>query len=432
MNPVPIPISNKAASDPVAVGGRQRLLLLIPTTTYRAEAFVEAARRLDVDLTVASEHDSTFSPAEPDRLLTLDFAGPMRAAEQVRAFAVEYPVTAVFGVDDGTAVVAAHASRALGIGRNQVEAVEAAANKHRQRVLLRDRGVPVPEFRVCSVQDRAASLADEVSYPCVLKPVALAASRGVIRVDDPVQFAQAFPRVVAIVTEAARHVTGHPDSEILIEDYVPGPEFALEGWLDEGRLTVLALFDKPDPLEGPYFAETIYVTPSCYSSDIQAALTACAESAARAIGLGFGPVHVELRYNENGPWLIELAARPIGGKCGQGLRFGSDGSVSLEELLLGKTLGLSGDSLEREASAVAVMMIPVLKAGIMKQVRGVTEALSVPHVTDMIITVHPGQELVPLPEESRYAGFIFARHDSPEGAESAVREAYACLDFVIE
>jgi biotin carboxylase len=413
------------------VGGRQRLLLLIPTTTYRAEAFVEAARRLDVDLTVASEHDSTFSTNEPDRLLTLDFANPELASDQVRAFAIEYPVTAVFGVDDGTAVVAAHASRKLGVARNRVEAVEAAASKHRQRVLLKDRGVPVPEFRVCSVQDSAASLADEVSYPCVLKPVALAASRGVIRVDDAFQFARAFPRVVAIVTEAARHLTGHPDSEILIEEYVPGPEFAVEGWLDDGRLTTLALFDKPDPLDGPYFAETIYVTPSRYPSDVQAALTTCAELAAQAIGLESGPVHVELRYNENGPCLIELAARPIGGKCGQGLRFGPDGSVSLEELLLGKTLGLFGDSLEREPSAVAVMMIPVLKAGIMKQVRGVTEALSVPHVTDVIITVHPGQQLVPLPEESRYVGFIFARDDSPVVAESAVRAAYECLDLVI-
>lgn len=432
MNPVPIPISNKAASDPVAVGGRQRLLLLIPTTTYRAEAFVEAARRLDVDLTVASEHDSTFSPTEPERLLTLDFADPMRAAEQVRAFAVEYPVTAVFGVDDGTAVVAAHASRKLGIARNQVEAVEAAANKHRQRVLLKDRGVPVPEFRVCSVQESAASLADEVSYPCVLKPVALAASRGVIRVDDPVQFAQAFPRVVAIVTEAARHVTGHPDSEILVEEYVPGPEFALEGWLDEGRLIALALFDKPDPLDGPYFAETIYVTPSRYPSDVQAALIACAELAAQAIGLEFGPVHVELRYNENGPWLIELAARPIGGKCGKALRFGPDGSISLEQLLLGKTLGRFGDVPERESSATAVMMIPVQKAGILKQVFGVTEALSIPHVTDVVVTVHLGQQLVPLPEESRYVGFIFARGDTSEAVDRAVRRAHESLDFVID
>lgn len=385
-----------------------------------------------MDLTVASEHDSTFSSAEPDRLLTLDFADPMRAAQQVRAFAVEYPITAVFGVDDGTAIVAAHASRALGIGRNRVEAVEAAGNKHLQRELLSAGGVPVPGFRACSLQENAAALATEVSYPCVVKPAALAASRGVIRVDAPDRFGQVFDRVAAIVDGATAELGSRADSEILVEDYVPGPEFALEGWLDEGRLTVLALFDKPDPLEGPYFAETIYVTPSCYSSDIQAALTACAESAARAIGLGFGPVHVELRYNENGPWLIELAARPIGGKCGKGLRFGPDGSISLEQLLLGKTLGRFRDVPERESSATAVMMIPVQRAGILKQVFGVTEALSVRHVTDVMVTVHLGQQLVPLPEESRYVGFIFARGETSEAVERAVRRAHESLDFVID
>lgn len=385
-----------------------------------------------MDLTVASEHDSTFSAAEPDRLLTLDFADPMRAAEQVRAFAVEYPVTAVFGVDDGTAIVAAHASRALGIERNRVEAVEAAGNKHRQRELLRDGGVPVPGFRSCSLQENAAALASEVSYPCVVKPAALAASRGVIRVDDPDRFAEVFDRVAATVVQATTEPGSRADSGILVEDYVPGPEFALEGWLDEGRLIVLALFDKPDPLEGPYFAETIYVTPSRYSFAVQAALTACAESAARAIGLEFGPVHVELRHNENGPWLIELAARPIGGKCGKGLRFGSDSSISLEQLLLGKTLGRFRDVPEREPSATAVMMIPVHRAGVLKQVVGVTEALSVPHVTDVMVTVHLGQRLVPLPEESRYVGFIFARGETSEAVERAVRRAHESLDFVIE
>jgi len=365
-----------------------------------------------VDLTVASEHDSTFSAAEPDRLLTLDFADPMRAAEQVRAFAVEYPVTAVFGVDDGTAIVAAHASRALGIERNRVEAIEAAGNKHRQRELLRDGGVPVPGFRSCSLQENAAALASEVSYPCVVKPAALAASRGVIRVDDPDRFAEVFDRVAATVVQATTEPGGRADSGILVEDYVPGPEFALEGWLDEGRLIVLALFDKPDPLEGPYFAETIYVTPSRYSFAVQAAL--------------------KLRHNENGPWLIELAARPIGGKCGKGLRFGPDSSISLEQLLLGKTLGRFRDVPEREPSATAVMMIPVHRAGVLKQVLGVTKALSVPHVTDVMVTAHIGQRLVPLPEESRYVGFIFARGETPEVVERAVRQAHESLDFVIE
>ncbi len=412
--------------------GRPRLLLLIPTTTYRAEAFVEAARRLDVDLTVASEHDSAFSGTEPDRLLTLDFANPTKATEQVRAFAARHPVNAVFGVDDRTAIVAAHAGEELEFERNPVAAVEAAGNKHKQRCLLRNQEVPVPEFRIFSVGDSAEALVEEVRYPCVLKPVNLAASRGVIKADGRDQFEQAFLRLSEIVRQAMKEADSRADSAILVEDYVPGPEFALEGWLERGRLTVLTLFDKPDPLEGPYFAETIYVTPSRYSPDIQADLTACAESAARAIGLEFGPVHVELRYNEDGPWLIELAARPIGGKCGQGLRFGPDGSISLEQLLLGKTMGRYSEMPKRESAAVAVMMIPVTQAGRLKEVSGVTEALTVPLITDVIVTAHLGQQLVPLPEESRYVGFIFARGETPDVVERAVRRAYDNLDVAIE
>ena len=411
---------------------RPRLLLLLPTTTYRTEAFVEAARRLDADLTVASEHDSTFSFAEPARLLTLDFTNTSRAVDRVRAFAAEHPVSAVFGVDDQTAVVAAHVSRGLGLEYSPVEAVEAAGNKLRQRMLLDGAGNPVPRFAEYPLVEDAGRLGTAVRYPCVLKPLALSASRGVIRADNPAQFEVAFERLRAILQRPDVAATGESAQRLLVEDYVPGPEFALEGLLDDGRLRLLALFDKPDPLEGPFFEETIYVTPSRFPPPVQQSLVDCAESAARALGLTRGPVHAELRYNDRGPWLIELAARPIGGKCGQVLRFGPDASVSLEHLLLGRALGLFEPLPQREPCAVAVMMVPVPRAGTLRDVRGTADALSVPLVTDVIITAHRGQELVPLPEESRYVAFIFARGDTPEEVEQAVRVAHARVEFVID
>ena len=412
-------------------GDRARLLLLIPTTTYRAEAFVEAARELDVDLTVASEHDSTFSLAEPDKLLTLDFTDPRRAAEQVKVFARDYPLAAVFGVDDHTAVVAAHVSAELGLRHNPVAAVEAAGDKHRQRVLLQRHGIRVPKFRLLSFDSDVKQAGRQVTYPCVLKPVHLAASRGVIRVDDAVEFGQTVQRVRAITDRAGPAAAAWATQGMIAEDYVPGPEFALEGWIEGGELDVLALFDKPDPLEGPYFAETLYVAPSRFPDAVQVELVACAQSAARAVGLETGPVHVELRYNDEGPWIIELAARPIGGKCGQVLRFGADGSVTLEQLLLGRALGRFEATPKRPPGAVAVMMIPVPVAGTLDRVIGTAAARAVPHVTDVIVTVHRGQELVPLPEESRYAGFILARGETPEVVERAVREANEMIEFVV-
>ena len=225
--------------------------------------------------------------------------------------------------------------------------------------------------------------------------------------------------------------TGRAES-CLVESYVPGPEFALEGSVVDGRLHVLALFDKPDPMDGPYFAETIYVTPSRYPGEVQESLISCAQGAVRALGLERGPVHIELRYNDRGAWLIELAARPIGGKCGQVLRFGLDGDVSLEELHLSFALGLRKEIPPLEPGAHGVMMIPVPKAGVFREVQGVSAALSVQRVTDVIITVHRGQAVKPLPDESRYLGFIFAQGEKPSDVEAALRRACAELDVVIE
>jgi len=396
-----------------------RLLLLLPSTTYRTTAFVEAARRIGVELTVASERPSTLEAANPAGLLTLDFQNPERAADEARAFARQHPIDAVIGVDDDSAVVAAAVAERLRLKGNPLTAALAARDKHRQRKLLAAAHVPVPGFALHHLNEDAREIAKQVVYPCVLKPLRLSASRGVIRAHDPATFVAAHARLAGLLAGC--------DTEFLVEDFVPGYEVALEGLLLNRRLHVLALFDKPDPLDGPFFEETIYVTPSSAPAGLQKAIAQCAERAARALGLAEGPVHAELRYNDRGPWLIELAARPIGGRCSAVLRFG-DG-VSLEELILRHALGMPIPSLEREAVAAGVMMIPIPGAGVLREVRGVVESKAVPLVEDVQITAHPGERLVPFPEGSRYPGFIFARGQTPAAVEAALREAHRRLTF---
>jgi biotin carboxylase len=398
-----------------------RLLLLLPSTTYRTAAFVDAARRTGAELTVASDQPSTLEAANPAGLLTLDFQHPERAADQARDFARRHPIDAVVGVDDDTAVVASVVAARLRLPGNPVEASQAARNKHRQRELLAKHGVPAPQFALHPLARDPEELARSITYPCVLKPLHLSASRGVIRADNPVGFVAAHARLVAILNGC--------DAEFLVEDFVPGYEVALEGLLVNRRLHALALFDKPDPLDGPFFEETIYVTPSRVPVPLQKAIVECAERATRALGLVEGPVHAELRYNERGPWLIELAARPIGGRCSAVLRFG-DG-VTLEELILRHALGMAIPSLARENVAAGVMMIPIPGAGVLREVRGVAEAKAVPLVEDVQITAHPGERLVPFPEGSRYPGFIFARGEAPSAVEGALREAHRRLEFVL-
>src|SRR5213593_3497177 len=415
-----------------------RLLLLLPTVTYRTVAFVEAARRLGADLTVASERPSTFERANPTGLVTLDFADPTHAAAQAREFARAHPVHGVVAVDDDTAVVAAAIAEALGLRGNPVTAAAAARDKHQQRQLLAGRGVAVPRFELLATQTDPESVAPDAPYPCVLKPLRLSASRGVVRADDPDGFVAAFGRLKAILEQPEVAACGEWARHILVEEFVPGREVAVEGLVTHGALQVLAIFDKPDPLDGPFFEETIYVTPSRLARTAQQEIAACAQEAISCWAVRDGPVHAEVRHNDRGAWLIELAARPIGGRCSGALRFESRGAAgemreaSLEEIVIRHALGMESPTMERERRASGVMMIPVPGAGVLRDVRGVGEAQAVPLVEEVVITMHSGQPLVPWPEGSRYPGFIFARGGTSEAVEAALRTAHARLEFLTE
>ncbi len=407
-----------------------RLLLLMTTTTYRVSAFLEAARRLDVSVVVGSDREQALAAANPAGHLTLDFLAPEKATDAIVRFAKQYPIQAVVAADDDGAILAAMAAAALGLPHNAVDAVAAARNKHRMREVLADAGVPSPRSELVSIDEDPHDVARRVVFPCVVKPLFLSASRGVIRADDPAQFAGAFRRLTAILRRSEVAAEGGPlAQQILVETFIPGIEVALEGLLSEGKLRVLALFDKPDPLEGPFFEETIYVTPSRLPAPLQQAIAVCTEDAVRALGLQRGPVHAELRLNDQGPWVLEIAPRSIGGLCSRALRFGE--GISLEELILRDAVGLEVVSLEREKQAAGVMMIPIPQAGILREVRGQDEARRVPGIDEIRITIPVGQEVVPLPEGTRYLGFIFARDETPDRVEVALRGAHRRLTFHI-
>jgi biotin carboxylase len=404
--------------------------LLLPTRTYRTEDFVDAARTLGVDLVCASEKPSTMEALAPDGLLTLDFSDPRDAAARVAEWTTERPLAAVVGVDDVTAAAAAAIAERLGLRASAPAAVAAARDKYQMRQCLAAAGVAVPRFRRIALGENPVLAARGVEFPCVLKPLTLSASRGVIRANTTEQFVAAFLRIGALLARDDVTVSGDAARYLLAEEYVPGLEVALEGLLIQGRLHVLALFDKPDPLEGPFFEETIYVTPSRLPGPVQNAIRTTTTAACAALGLTEGPIHAELRVNDDGPWVLEVAARSIGGLCSRTLRFGT--GMSLEEIILRHALGWSIATLERERRAAGVMMIPIPRAGILRQVQGVDDARATRHVEDVVISAHVGQELVPLPEGWQYLGFVFARADAPDDVEDALRIAHARLRFVID
>jgi biotin carboxylase len=407
-----------------------RLLLLLPSSTYRREVFLEAAAKVGIDVTLGLERTVVLLDRPHFEWLSLNFSEPERSASAVVEYAQTRPIHAVLGVDDVTAVLAAQFSAALGLPYNSVESVSAARNKHRMRELLQTHGVPVPRFAPVSIFDDPAALAGTVTYPCVVKPLVLSASCGVIRANNATEFVGAFQRVTALLQKLGMTATGEAGRQLLVETFIPGREVALEGLLTDGSLRVLALFDKPDPLDGPFFEETIYITPSRLPIAVQQNIAVCAGHAARALGLREGPIHGEFRVNEQGVWAIEIAARSIGGRCSRTLHFAA--GMSLEELILRHAFRMEMPSLEREAGAAGVMMLPIPRAGVFREAHGESEALAVPGIEEVTITAEPDHVLLPLPEGTRYLGFIIARAATPSDVETALRTAHSRLVFVMD
>lgn len=410
-------------------GPANRVLILMATQTYRASAFLEAATRLDLTVAVGSEETQVLAHLNPSGNLQVDFHDLEGATDQIVEFASQYPLKAIVSTDDDGVVLAAMASDALGLLHNPLVAVRAARDKYQTRQALAAAGIRTPEYHRFSVDDDPSEIAKQVSYPCVVKPLALAASRGVMRADDPEQFIAAFKRLASILSGVERGEEAAVGEQILVEGFIPGAEVAVEGMLIDGELLVLAIFDKPDPLDGPYFEETIYVTPSRHPQEVQEEIVDATVQAIAALGLTDGPIHAEMRVNEQGAWILEVAPRSIGGYCSRALRFGTD--VGLEELILERALERPLSSTEPATPASGVMMIPIPKAGILCEVQHVEQARGVAGIDEVRLTIPVGQAVVPLPEGSQYLGFIFSRAENPQDAEAALREAHEQLNFVI-
>jgi predicted ATP-grasp superfamily ATP-dependent carboligase len=393
----------------------KRVLFFAATTGYQVREFAEAARALDIELILATDRCHILDNPWGDDAAPVRFEDPEPGIESL---AGRGPFDGILAVGDRPASVAAQAAEYLGgLRYHPAEAARVAANKLLTRERFRDGGLRTPEFHVCS----SATPPDGIRYPCVLKPLDASASRGVIRANNPDEFRQAAERI-------ARMHTRMQAGDILVEDYIPGREFALEGVVSAGKLQTLALFDKPDPLEGPYFEETIYVTPSRETPEIQAQIRETAQAAVTALGLTDGPVHAEMRVNDSGVWMLEVAARPIGGLCARVLRF-DDGS--LERLLLRHAVGEDVSGFHLAPGAHGVMMIPIPHAGVYRGVVGLEEARQVPGVEDIVITAKDGQQMLPLPEGSTYLGFLFFRGPTADEVEKGLREAHQRLQFLL-
>ncbi len=406
-------------------------MLVLPTETYRATAFLRAAERLGLEVAVASNEAPTLAALMEGRVLTLDLRHPGESSDLAAAFAARWPVDAVVGVDESSVVTAAHVGERLRIRqRNPVAAVEATRDKRLMRKRFAAARVRQPAFVEIDVDVTGLALESAiraVGLPCVIKPVDLAASRGVIRADTMAEATEAVQRTGALLRRICAPGSTPP---LLVEAYVDGVEVALEGLLNDGVLEVIALFDKPDPLRGPFFEETLFVTPSRLDGPVQDAVVNEVRGAIAALGLRHGPIHAEVRVAGDAPFVIEVAARSIGGLCSQVLRVtASDvpGEHSLEEVILRRACGMPLGPLHLYDQACGVLMLPTPASGILRGVSGLDEAVAVAGVTGVTMAVPVGESVTPLPEGDRYLGFIFARGDAAGDVEAALRTAQSLL-----
>ena len=400
-----------------------RAVVVLPSTTYRADDFIDAAESLGVDLVVASENPPPFEMG--DAYLQIDCSDPQKAADKVASLGDRAALDGVVAADDSGVVVAALAGTSLGLRANSPESAEATRDKSLMRQRLEEAEVPQPRSRVLGPGEDGSGVIDELSMPLVVKPLDRSASQGVIRADDAAELTAAVARAREIIGDAGR---GRP---ILVEEFAPGAEIAIEGLVSSGALTVLAILDKPDTSDGPWFPETIRVPPSRLDSDTLSECERVAQASIDALGLTNGPVHIEMRVEEHRPRIIEVAARSIGGLCSRSLNFGLMGT-SLEALILRNALGMEKPELKRETGASGVLMIPIPSSGTLQSVTGVDQTRAIPGITGVDLTIQPGEAVLAPPEGDRYLGFVFASAATPEDVEASLRKAMETIEVIVE
>ena len=413
----------------------RRILLFATKLGYQTRSFKAAADKLGVEIAYVTDRCGRLDDPWDDQALAVHFELPEGAADRVLEAQRGLTVDGVLAVGDRPTIAAAYVARGLGLAHNHPASVEACRSKLRMREVMHDAGVPVPWFRIVALEPPPEPSLLGIHYPCVLKPLSLSASQGVVRANGREEFVAGATRLKRLLDSPEIRSTREPHlDQMLVEGYLEGREVAVESLLTEGVPRVLAIFDKPDPLEGPYFEETIYVTPSRLRPAEQRAIEQSLLSAVRALGLTHGPVHAEFRLNQQGIWPIEVAPRPIGGLCARALRFVPPDEahcIGLEELLLRHELGLPGSAAPREPEASGVMMIPVPNSGILEKVAGEGEARATTGITSLEITARLHDFIAAWPEGSSYLGFLFARAALPAKVENALRVAHGKLHFTL-
>ena len=407
------------------------VILIIPSGSYRTKAFMNAVIKLDLKVLVITDKSQVFSEHYPENVITMNFQLWKDRLDIIREWSERYDLKAVIGVDEESIILAARLSESLCIEHNSLESVKITKDKYLMRRELKKFGLIGPWFKRFSVHKLPKEIFSEISLPCVIKPTFLSASQGVLRVNSLEEFMGGFEMLIDLLSQDEMKMLGGDKANwILVEEFIPGKEVSIEGIVNNGILKDLAIFDKPEPLDGPTFPETIFVTPTILGEHIQLSILETAQTALKALKIVKGPVHVELRINNNGNYILECAARSIGGLCSRILEF--KGGMSLEELILCSSLGRNVEKTKLIERVKGVMMMPIEKRGILREIIGIEAALSVKGITDLQTTIRLNEILEPLPKGGRYLGFLFAEGKDQDMVKKVLKKAWSKIEVVYE
>lgn len=364
------------------------------------------------------------------RPTTVAVQPPEQAIEQALRLHEQTSIGAVLGYEEDATLTVAHIAAALGLPAHPVAAAEAALDKPMMKQRFAAAGIPAADFIVAADEDEAVAWAEAGGYPVVVKPCRGSASQGVIRANDEHTLRQAYRRLRRIIRDHELDNGGRPPSAHLVERYLPGSELSCELLLQYGAPEVITEFGKPLPLTGPYFEESIYLTPPALGAALRREVHELSMAAAKALGFYHGPAHCEIRLTPDGPKVLEIAGRLLGGACAGSFRdrLGEDLDALLLRSALGERITLPAPA--DDAPTVGALMIPVPGEGRVVAVRGDDGARRVPGVRDVSLQTEPGEIVVPFPEQACYAvGFVSASGPDEAAVVGSLGQAAAQISL---
>ena len=392
----------------------KKLLLVIPENSYKSNDFVFAAEKLGIDFMIITDSEQVSSKFS-DTVIINKFDAELNKNNIKKL----KDVTHVLPVDHSALKFSGYLVDLLEVKGNKLESINLSMNKYESRKIFNSLlDIKANNEIIKNIDD--INIFINKNGTSVLKPNYGTASKSVLKINNVEKNKEQIEKLMQDCF----------DQDLVIEEYIDGKEYALEGTIINSELKKIVIFDKPVEYKHPYFEESIYITPSELSSEAEKRVVSIVDKACKKIGLEDGPVHVEFKINENQIFIIEINPRMIGGLCSRCLSFGLF-KVSLEEIILHAFMNNELKNIELLNNYVGVLMIPTPKSGKFISINK-KELENIQNISNVEITVPEGSDLLEPPYGDKYLGFAFSQGIDKKTVNESLLTAMNLANPIIE